>query len=169
MKQRDLINPLRGVHNKPNDVWKTPATLVKKMIEICKLKDHEIVLDPCREEGAFYNQLREPKRWCEITQDVDFLTFREPVDCIIGNPPFSQWDVWLRHTISLEPSRFCYIFGTLNLTPNRIRMARDHGYHLVHLAFVYIHGYFGHSFVALFSKTPTIPIIEYLPRMKQRE
>lgn len=158
---------LRGIHNKSNDVWKTPSRFVLKMIEMIKLKENEIVLDPCKEEGAFYNVLREPKHWCEITMGVDFLSYNNKVDVIIGNPPFSKWDVWLQHTLKLNPDRFCYIFGTLNLTPNRIRLALEHGYHIVHLVFVYIKGYFGHSFVVLFSKTPSIPIIEELPRMYQ--
>ena len=155
---------LRGVHNQPNDVWKTPVSIVRKMIDMCKLKEGEVVLDPCREDGAFYNELREPKVWCEISQGVDFLVHWLSVDVIIGNPPFSQWDSWLRHTIALKPKRFCYLFGTLNLTPNRIRLALDNGYHLVHLVFVYINGYFGHSYLALFSQVPCIPTIEHLPR-----
>jgi len=53
-------------------------------------------LDPCRGDGAFYKYLPEDKHYCEITEDRDFLMYNENVDWVIGNPPYSIFEDFLR-------------------------------------------------------------------------
>jgi type I restriction-modification system DNA methylase subunit len=136
----------------PNDVFITPKHIVKKMIEMISIQEHETILDPCKGEGAFYDELIGRKNWCEISLGKDFYDYKEQVDVIIGNPPFSQWDKWMEHTISLQPKRICYLFGALNLTPNRLKKLSLHGYHVTKLCFVRINGYFGHSYLTVLEK-----------------
>ena len=144
----------------PNDVFITPNYIVKRMIEIACIQEHETVLDPCKGEGAFYDELTGIKYWCEILLGKDFYEWKEQVDVIIGNPPFSQWDKWMEHTVSLQPKRICYLFGALNLTPNRLKKLSLHGYHVTNLVFVRINGYFGHSYLTLLEKKQGI--IEFI-------
>jgi hypothetical protein len=47
------------------------------------------ILDPCRGDGAFYDNLPDGADWCELTQGRDFLDWSERVDWIITNPPWS--------------------------------------------------------------------------------
>lgn len=48
-------------------------------------------LDPCKGEGAFYNQYDgSDKDWCELSEGKDFLAYQGYVDWIITNPPWSK-------------------------------------------------------------------------------
>ena len=79
-----------------NDVFLTPLPLVLKAIEMSSITPEMRVLDPCRATGNFYNNLPPCKKeWAEITEGKDFFDFKDKVDLIIGNPPFSIWNKWL--------------------------------------------------------------------------
>ncbi|WP_139135052.1 hypothetical protein [Magnetovibrio blakemorei] len=71
------------------DVVYTPVPLAKFLIEY--LNPTGRVLDPCRGNGAFYDNFPAgcEKLYCEITEGKDFFDFHEPVDWIITNPPYS--------------------------------------------------------------------------------
>jgi hypothetical protein len=45
-------------------------------------------LDPCKGDGAFYNNLPKPKDWCEIQQGKDFFAYDKKASWIITNPPW---------------------------------------------------------------------------------
>ena len=105
-----------------NDCIYTPKEVAEIMIDLCDIKPADKVLDPSKGGGVFYDNLPEcNKDWCEITEDKDFFKYDKPVDIIIGNPPYSLWAEWLKHTIKLNPKKFCYIFGVYNLNPNRLQ------------------------------------------------
>lgn len=59
------------------------------------------ILDPCRGDGAFYRYLPANAEWCEIEQGRDFFLWTQPVDWIIGNPPYAVFSDWLRHSFTL--------------------------------------------------------------------
>lgn len=81
-----------------NDRVMTPWPLAKAIIDHYKTVGR--ILDPCRGEGAFYDQfLRKEsyhviRDWCEVAQGRDFLTGPEMTgrhfDWCVSNPPWSQ-------------------------------------------------------------------------------
>ncbi len=75
-----------------NDKVYTPDHIVGEVLGIFlpKVGPQDVLLEPFRGEGAFYNKLP-PLRteWCEIDDGVDFLTYDNTVDWIITNPPYS--------------------------------------------------------------------------------
>lgn len=81
------------------DVVYTPGWVVDDMLT--HFVPTGVVLDPCRGKGAFHDRLPEGSPWCEITDGRDFFDWHEPVDWIIGNPPFSQSSAWFRHSFDL--------------------------------------------------------------------
>lgn len=81
------------------DVVYTPGWVVDDMI--AHFNPTGTVLDPCRGKGAFHDRLPEGSPWCEITDGRDFFDWHEPVDWIIGNPPFSKSSAWFRHSFDL--------------------------------------------------------------------
>lgn len=91
-----------GVPTQPNRTGKqTASDTVMTPPEIAKIIVQEfnpqgLTLEPCRGTGNIYNQLPEPKDWCEITQGRDFLDYRDRVDWIITNPPYSIYDIFLK-------------------------------------------------------------------------
>ena len=85
-----------------------------------------------------------------MDEGVDFFEFHEPVDVVIGNPPYSLWTKWLNHTISLKPQKIAYIFGALNLTPIRLALLEKNGYRLTKLHITTVAGWFANAFLAVF-------------------
>lgn len=147
----------------PNDVFYTPLSMAQKLIEMTDIKPNEKVLDPSKGLGVFYDNLPQcTKEWCEITEGKDFFQYNEPVDVIIGNPPFSIWTKWLEHTIKLNPHKIAYIFGAINLTPRRLKLLEDAGYRLTKLHIVDIKGWFSNTFLAVFDKVNPA-VITYTP------
>tara|TARA_R110002126_G_scaffold88330_4_gene211699 strand:+ start:71 stop:658 length:588 start_codon:yes stop_codon:yes gene_type:complete len=162
-----MIKATHSIKNRKtaNDIIYTPKPLAELMIELCDIQQVDKVLDPSRGGGVFYNNLPEcNKDYCEITEDKDFFKYDKEVDIIIGNPPYSLWNKWLEHTIKLNPNKFCYIFGQMNLTIPRLRKIEAGGYKMTKIHLCQVWWWFGHSFVCVFEKTNKNSIMSYSER-----
>ena len=136
-----------------NDKIYTPLPVAKKMIEICNIQPEDKVLDPSKGGGVFYDNFPECiKSYCEIEENKDFFDYNEEVDIIVGNPPYSLWTKWINKTISLNPKKICYIFGTWNLTNVRLRELHKNGYNIQKIVFCKIDWWMSPSFICLFEK-----------------
>ena len=136
-----------------NDKIYTPLQVAKKMIEICKIQPEDKVLDPSKGGGVFYDNFPECiKSYCEIEENKDFFDYNEEVDIIVGNPPYSLWSKWINKTISLNPKKICYIFGTWNFTNVRLRELHNNGYNIQKIVFCKIDWWMSPSFICLFEK-----------------
>lgn len=82
------------------DVVYTPDFVSSKIIEI--LSPSGVCLDPCKGDGSFYNNLPAGKMYCEIDEGHDFFEFNKKVNWIIGNPPYSLFEEFLRHSFELS-------------------------------------------------------------------
>lgn len=137
------------MRKKSNDVFYTPKSLVLEMIEMCNITPDMKVLDPCKGGGIFYDNLPECKKdWCEITEGKDFFEYKDKVDLIISNPPFSLWDKWLEHTCEIT-DKFCYIMGVLNLTDPRIRDLHIKGFGITSMRWCSVDWWFSRSIIVI--------------------
>jgi hypothetical protein len=82
-----------------NDIVFTPAELAQDMIDF--FEPTGFCLDPCAGEFIFYNlfPIGNGVDWCEITKGRDFYSWSSPVDWVIGNPPYSHYTAWMRHSM----------------------------------------------------------------------
>jgi hypothetical protein len=71
------------------------------------------VLEPCRGRGVF-TDLLPTAGWCELDEGRDFFAFEEPVDWVIGNPPYSLTRPWFRHTYKVA-EQFVYLVPLRNV------------------------------------------------------
>mgnify|MGYP003635180692 FL=1 len=140
---------------KPNDVVFTPPQIVDIMIEYCNY-DNQLVLDPCRGKGAFYEKLNNPKKWCEISEDIDFFDFDETVQLCIGNPPYSILDKWLDHTYNIC-SKFCYIIGMYSLTTPRLKKMESNGFYITKMMLINVPTWFQRSYILVCEKLDEKP------------
>ena len=146
------------LRKKANDKFYTPKKIVDIMIKMCDIKETDKVLDPCSGEGAFYNNLPKcEKYWCEIDKDKDFFEWNKNVDLMIGNPPYSLWNKWLEHTIKYC-DKFCYVFGIMNLTGNRIKRLEEKGFYITKIHICKVSYWITNSMLVLFEKNKK-PII----------
>ena len=91
--------------------------VVTKLIEWCDIEENEKVLYAHKEPGLFINALPDncKKSYCE---NVDFYDDGNKYDLIIGIPPCSSWDKWVKHAMKLS-DKFCCIMKILNLNEDR--------------------------------------------------
>ena len=150
IKQRcDIIRSKKDA----NDRIYTPKPLALKLIEMCELKEGDTVLDPSFGAGVFYDNFPNyvSKEFCEIDMDKDFFNHTERVDCIVGNPPYSLWTKWLKHTMTIT-DKFGYIFGTCNITDTRIRNIIGMGYGVTKIHLCNVKHWFGDTVLVVFEK-----------------
>lgn len=58
-------------------------------------------LDPCKGDGAFLKYLPFGSDYCEINEGKDFFDYNQKVDYIIGNPPYSIFEGFLRKAFEI--------------------------------------------------------------------
>lgn len=88
----------------PNDVVMTPIKIAQQTISFYDIPAGSMILDPCRGEGAFYDNYPTEceKDWCEIVEGRDFLDYEGHVDWIITNPPYSIFDDFLNKALDVS-------------------------------------------------------------------
>jgi hypothetical protein len=112
-----------------HDLIMTPPALAQSIVAFYQPEGR--LLDPCRGQGAFYSAMLEYSddvRWCEIAEGRDFLAYREPVDWIITNPPWSKFRAFLRHAMELTPNIVFLATITHFVTKARLREIRSAGF-----------------------------------------
>lgn len=87
-----------GTEWKARDVVYTPDHVAAEIV--ARYRPEGRVLDPCVGDGAFARHVP-GCLWCEKLEGRDFFDFREPVDWIVGNPPYSILNAWLDHSFNL--------------------------------------------------------------------
>lgn len=86
-------------HNS-KDVVYTEDFVSVKILEL--LNPAGTILDPCKGDGSFYNNFyTETKYYCEIDEGKNFFEWDKKIDWIIGNPPYSHFEEFLRHSFNL--------------------------------------------------------------------
>ncbi len=78
----------------PADIVYTPNYVSKQIIDFLNPKGK--CLDPCKGDGAFYNLLPLGAEFCEIREGKDFFDYNKKVDWVIGNPPYSIFEDFLK-------------------------------------------------------------------------
>ena len=87
-------------HLNPNDIVFTPDWLAKLICSMYDIKGK--VLEPCKGEGAFLKYLPEDTDWCEITEGKNYYDYNKQVDWVVTNPPYSDFNRFLKHTFNLS-------------------------------------------------------------------
>ena len=114
--------------NKPNDKIYTPNKIAKEIINLFPLKGK--VLEPFKGKGAFYNQLPNcvEKDWCEIDEGRDFFDYKEKVNFIISNPPYSILEQVLEHSFEIADNVIYLVpLSKVVSSMGRIRQIKNYG------------------------------------------
>ena len=82
-----------------NDIVFTPDEIAEKLVKMFKPTGK--ILEPCKGEGAFMKFLPKNTDWCEIADGRDFFDYTKKVDWIITNPPYSNFDDFLKHSMEV--------------------------------------------------------------------
>ena len=106
---------------KKSDIVITPDWVAKDIVEYFNPSGR--ILDPCRGPGAFYQYLPNNSQWCEIREGRDFFFFRDHIDWIIGNPPYSIFRDWITHSFTIADN-IVYLIS-IQLVYNPILLLRE--------------------------------------------
>jgi len=90
------------------------------------------ILDPCRGEGAFYNNFpsSHEKDWCELAEGKDFFTYADKVDWIITNPPWSKIKEFIIHSMTIADNIVYLISINHFTTKARLRLIYQNNFGL---------------------------------------
>jgi hypothetical protein len=84
----------------PSDVVYTPVNVSAGILKF--LKPSGKLLDPCKGDGSFYNQMPAGSEYCELQEGLDFFDYNKKVDWVIGNPPYSIFDKFLEKSFEIS-------------------------------------------------------------------
>ena len=118
--------PFTPTKNSPDkDLVMTPPFVAKNIID--HFNPTGKILDPCRGQGAFYDQYPEycEKDWCELAEGKNFYDYQKKVNWIITNPPWSEIRKFILHGM-IVADNIVYL-TTINqyTTKARLRDIRD--------------------------------------------
>lgn len=154
----------------------TPAQLAKDLIKHITIEQTDIVLEPFKGEGAFYDNLPQcQKEWCEIAQGRDWLSHTTMVDWVITNPPFrfetgagnkreNAFYKVLLHFSTLVNKGVALLINDkclAALTPNRIKDLESNGLYLHNMIVSSVKKWRGRYYFMIFKKEPS-PVLKSL-------
>lgn len=95
-----ILIPKKNTPDK--DIVMTPVETSKDIIQHFSPKG--TILDPCRGQGAFYDNYPPNciKDYCELSEGKDFFDYNKRVDWIITNPPWSKIKEFLKHSVKIS-------------------------------------------------------------------
>jgi hypothetical protein len=153
----------------------TPYECAKDLIKFVPLVEGDVVAEPFKGEGAFYNNFPDAviKKWAELEEGVDY-TELEGYDWVITNPPFrlevgdkrvnSFWTLIDYYTtrarkgIAFLGNDYC--FSTL--TPKRLAILKDRGWGMTKVVVCNIRKWRGRYFFFMLQKGET-GMMDFLP------
>jgi hypothetical protein len=150
-----------------NDKFYTPNSLVKIHLDKFKdIPDGSIILEAFYGKGAYYNEMKNlfPKckiEYTEIDMGLDFFEYKEKVDYIISNPPYSIINKVLEHSVTLKPKIISYLIGFHNLTNKRIEYMNNNGYYILDFHLTKVLKWYGMSLIITFSNEIKNNIISF--------
>lgn len=122
----------KGNNTNANDRVMTPGWLAKMTIQWAGISPSDVVYEPCRGAGSFFDLLPKSRRvWAEIDKGRDLFRFDPgPVDLVITNPPYSCLGDFLVHMLGIvRPNRMVLLAPITNLvTKKRLRDTFNAGY-----------------------------------------
>ena len=123
---------------KDRDIVMTNPEMAKHLINTITFHKGDIVMEPCRGKGAFYNNLPDDieKVWCEVNEGRNYFDFDGIVDITLSNPPFVPrklfWGFMLKSMDTTRKEIYWLInISAMNVfTPKRLNIMKDKGWYI---------------------------------------
>ena len=84
---------------KREDCVQTPIELADAIVNHFKPSGN--ILEPCKGDGNFLKSLPKGTDWCEILEGKDFFNFKNKVNWIMTNPPYSIFRKFMNHSMEI--------------------------------------------------------------------
>ena len=138
----------------PKDIFITPKPLALTHINLISTDyNNKIWYDPFRNSGNYYNQFpTDKKEWSEILDGKDFFDFKENIDVICSNPPYSMIDKILEKSVSLNPDVISFLLNINNLTTKRLEYMEKNNFYITKLHMCKVWKWYGMSLIVVWEK-----------------
>jgi len=141
----------------------TPRELASILVKTLPLTDGDILYEPFRGEGAFYDAFPEhcTHVWAEIQDGIDYRERREPVDWVITNPPYvvdgkNALCEMLAYSFNIARTGVAILINAQcfnSLTPRRREQwATNYGFHLSSVLTCNVKKWANRYYFAVFTK-----------------
>ena len=122
--------------NKDPDICMTKPEMAKYLISRVNFNSGDIVMEPCKGKGAFYDNLPNNviKLYCEIGEGIDYLNDNRIVDITLSNPPFAPRKLFWQFMEKAINNTRKEIYWLINLssldvfTPKRLKQMNSLGW-----------------------------------------
>lgn len=115
-----------------SDVVYTPDDVALDVVKFFKPTGK--ILEPCAGDGAFLRYLPPDTEWCEIEKGRDFFAEHRHFDWIVGNPPYSIFSDWLRHSFEIADNiLYVMILSSLFNSRPRLREIIEYGMKTIYI------------------------------------
>jgi len=156
-----------------NDRVYTPESLAVYHLKLIYYyhRPGDIVFDAFKGKGIYFNNFTDifgagHYVWCEIDEGKDFFDFKDRVDIIVTNPPFSKFDEIFAHAVTLHPRIISFIMGVINLSPKRVSFLESYDYGLREVHFFRVQGWIFINAIVVFEKGYIGPAVSvFLPQV----
>ena len=101
-----------------NDIVYTPPSLAGAIVR--HFHPTGKCLDPACGDGAFLQFLPEGSDWCEIEKGRDFFAYKQKVDWIVTNPPWSKMRDFLLHSYEIADDIVYFVTANHLFTKRRL-------------------------------------------------
>lgn len=155
-----------GLIDKNKELMFTPDDSAQKIMDwiIPQLKETDIILEPFKGNGAFYDKIPYSKDYCEIDDGIDFFNYNKKVDWAISNPPFrvlengepiNAFIPIINHTMEICNKGFFYLINHKlwsSLTVKRLREWKELGWVISGIMVIEIKKWYGRYYIVKFEK-----------------
>lgn len=156
------------VKNETYFFHQTPPELCEKLIKFVDLEDGDMVHEPFRGEGGFYNCFPKNtiKTWTEIRENQCYLSHTEKVDWTITNPPFrietgtkrvNSFFYLLQHFMKLSNKGVAFLANSncwSAFTPKRVSEFNQEGWFIHKVVVCAVKKWSGRYYFIIFKKQP---------------
>lgn len=146
----------------------TPITLCKELMKYVSYEDGDILFEPFKGEGNFYNcfPTSTTNVWTEIEEGRCYTSYRDKIDWVITNPPFriiengkreNTFYKVLNYFADRAEKGIC-ILGNFScffaLTPKRMSELNKKGFYLNQVVLCNVKAWKGRYYFMIFTKEP---------------
>ena len=145
----------------------TPEELCKKLIKFIPIVEGDILLEPFKGEGSFYNNFPQNTKneWCELEEGRCYTSYEGNPDWVISNPPFklehkdgkrvNAFFFLLNYWLKKANKGVCFLanYNCWNsLTPKRLEELKKTGCYLTKVVVCNVKKWSGRYYFLIFSK-----------------
>lgn len=133
--QKYIKRSRKCIADRPSDKVYTPLETAKEIID--HFNPTGLILEPAMGDGAFFDQLKDPKDWCEIDKGRDFYDYNKKVDWVITNPPFSHFVPFIFHSMEVADNVLFFMRIYQLWTRARLNLITEMGFAFKEMYFIY--------------------------------